>query len=200
MANAMTACSATTLVSNNRATSSPLPIGLGPNSVLSRKPSLKVPCSRPSGLVVKAQQGGSPKRMDSPMSTEQFRKNVALLETSPYGNYSTPSTALLSYIVRTPWNTTEDDHEIKMWFDMPGLGAENIEVEVVDDLLVIRGDGGVDAFGNKIFSPYDSRVQLPSNSWKEEITAAFKNGVLYITVPKIVKFEHKVIHIPVRSV
>ena len=65
---------------------------------------------------------------------------------------------------------------------------------------MIKGDGGVDAFGNKIFSPYDSRVQLPLNSWKEEITAVFKNGVLYITVPKITKFEHKVIHIPVRSV
>uniref|UniRef100_A0A803KNB2 SHSP domain-containing protein n=1 Tax=Chenopodium quinoa TaxID=63459 RepID=A0A803KNB2_CHEQI len=98
--------------------------------------------------------------------------------------------------VRTPWNTSEDDHEIRMWFDMPGLAAENIDVNVVDDLLVIKGDGGVDAFGNKIYSPYDSRVQLPLNSWKEEITAVFKNGVLYITVPKITKFEHKIIHVP----
>ncbi|XP_021771881.1 small heat shock protein, chloroplastic-like isoform X2 [Chenopodium quinoa] len=106
----------------------------------------------------------------------------------------------LSKFVRTPWNTSEDEHEIKMWFDMPGLAGENIEVEVVDDLLYIKGDGGVDAFGNKILSPFDSRVQLPHNSWKEEITAVFKNGVLYITVPKITKFEHKVIHVPVRSI
>ncbi|CAO2836897.1 unnamed protein product [Amaranthus hypochondriacus] len=176
--NAM-ACSASTLVSNNKMLGSPAQLGLG------MTPSLKTSSSRSSGLMVKAQQAGSPRKID-PVAAEQFHKKVALLETSPY--------------VRTPWNTNEDEHEIRMWFDMPGLAAENIDVNVVDDLLVIKGDGGVDAFGNKIFSPYDSRVQLPLNSWKEEITAVFKNGVLYITVPKITKFEHKVIHIPVRSV
>ncbi|XP_021734611.1 small heat shock protein, chloroplastic-like isoform X2 [Chenopodium quinoa] len=182
----LTSSSATTLVSN-RASSSPLPNGSGPRSRLSQAPSLiKTPSSR-SCLVVRAQQagGGSPRRIE-PISSEQIHKKVALLETSPY--------------VRTPWNTSEDEHEIKMWFDMPGLAGENIEVEVIDDLLYIKGDGGVDAFGNKILSPFDSRVQLPHYSWKEEITAVFKNGVLYITVPKITKFEHKVIHVPVRSI
>ncbi|XP_021734609.1 small heat shock protein, chloroplastic-like [Chenopodium quinoa] len=172
---------AATMVSNHTVTGrSPALVGFGQRVGVSLTPSLKTP-----SMVVRAQQGGSPKKMD-PMSPNHFHKKVALLETSPY--------------VRTPWNTNEDEHEIRMWFDMPGLAAENIDVNVVDDLLVIKGDGGVDAFGNKIFSPYDSRVQLPLNSWKEEITAVFKNGVLYITVPKITKFEHKIIHVPVRSV
>ncbi|KMS97055.1 hypothetical protein BVRB_7g179160 [Beta vulgaris subsp. vulgaris] len=177
----MLTSSPSTLVSS-RGFPSPLPVGLCPPSVLSAAPSKK-PSSRPCGLVVRAQQGGG-QQMD-PMTGEHFHKKVALIETSPY--------------VRTPWNTSEDEHEIKMWFDMPGLAAENIEVDVVDNLLVIKGEGGIDAFGRKIFSPYDSRVQLPTNSWREEITAMFKNGVLYITVPKITKFEHKIIHIPVRS-
>ncbi|XP_021734605.1 small heat shock protein, chloroplastic-like [Chenopodium quinoa] len=185
--NVLTACSASTLVSINRAASvrGSVPAGLGSPSVVSSTPSLKTPSSR-SSLVVRAQQGGvSPKRID-PMAPEHFHKKVALLETSPY--------------VRTPWNTTEDESEIRMWFDMPGLGAENIKVEVVDNMLVIRGDGGIDAFGNKVFSPRETTLHLPFNSWKEEITAVFKNGVLYITVPKIIKFEHKLIHIPVRSI
>ncbi|KAL2933441.1 Small heat shock protein chloroplastic [Bienertia sinuspersici] len=184
MASKALACSASTMVSNKPFTN-PLPVGLIPPSSLSAA-SLKKPSSRAPGLVVKAQQGGG-KQGDAvnPLTGEPFHKKVALLETSPY--------------VRTPWNTSEDEHEIRMWFDMPGTAAENIEVEVVDNLLVIKGEGGIDAFGRKIFSPYDSRVQLPSNSWKEEITAVFKNGVLYITVPKITKFEHKIIHIPVRA-
>ncbi|KNA12183.1 hypothetical protein SOVF_128390 [Spinacia oleracea] len=180
MASKLLTCSAASTLVSNRASSYPLPIGLGLGSGLPPKPSIRrTPSSRPS-LVVKAQQG------IEPMSGEKFHQKVALLNTSPY--------------VRTPWNTSEDEHEIRMWFDMPGLAAENLEVETVDDLLVIRGDGGVDAFGNKILSPYDSRVQLPNNSWKEEITAVFKNGVLYITVPKITKFEHKIIHVPVRAI
>ncbi|XP_021771880.1 small heat shock protein, chloroplastic-like isoform X1 [Chenopodium quinoa] len=186
MASTLLTCSAASTLVSNRASSSPLPNGLGPRSTA---PSLiiKTPSSRPS-MVVRAQQAGSgtPRRIEPISSEQQIPKKVALLETSPY--------------VRTPWNTSEDEHEIKMWFDMPGLAGENIEVEVVDDLLYIKGDGGVDAFGNKILSPFDSRVQLPHNSWKEEITAVFKNGVLYITVPKITKFEHKVIHVPVRSI
>lgn len=102
--------------------------------------------------------------------------------------------------MRTPWNTSEDESEIRMWFDMPGLGVDNIEVDVIDDLLIIRGDGGIDAFGSKIMSPRETTIHLPFNSWKEEIIAVFKNGVLYVTVPKIIKFEHKVIHIPVRNI
>ncbi|XP_021753651.1 small heat shock protein, chloroplastic-like [Chenopodium quinoa] len=184
MASKALACSATTLVSS-RAFTSPMPVGLIPQpSVVSAAPTKK-PSSR-SSLMVRAQQaGGQPIDPVHPVTGEPFHKKVALLETSPY--------------VRTPWNTSEDEHEIRMWFDMPGTAAENIEVEVVDNLLVIKGEGGIDAFGRKIFSPYDSRVQLPSNSWNEEITAVFKNGVLYITVPKITKFEHKIIHIPVRA-
>ncbi|KMT14042.1 hypothetical protein BVRB_4g078710 [Beta vulgaris subsp. vulgaris] len=179
-------CSASTLVSNNKFKYSPLPVGLGPSSLVSTTPSLKSPSSRPSGrLVVKAQQEGSPNFLN-PIEAEHFNKKVALLETSPY--------------VRTPWNTSEDETEIRMWFDMPGLGADNIDVNIVDNLLIIKGDGGIDAFGSKISSPYDTRVQLPFNSWKEEITAVFKHGVLYIIVPKVIKFEHKVIHVPVRSI
>ncbi|KMT14045.1 hypothetical protein BVRB_4g078740 [Beta vulgaris subsp. vulgaris] len=177
--NAFTSYASTTLLSN-RVLCSPFPLGLGPHSVMSTPKTL----SRPS-LVVKAQQGGGPMNID-PMFAGNFHKKVALVDTSPY--------------VRTPWNTSEDESEIRMWFDMPGLGVDNIEVDVIDDLLIIRGDGGIDAFGGKIMSPRETTIHLPFNSWKEEIIAVFKNGVLYVTVPKIIKFEHKVIHIPVRNI
>ncbi|XP_021771725.1 small heat shock protein, chloroplastic-like [Chenopodium quinoa] len=169
----MLTCTAASTPVANRASTSPLPFGLGPRSGLSMILSpIKTPSSRPS-LVVRAQQTGGPKRIE-PMVT---------------------------YIERTPCNTSENEGEIRMWFDMPGLAAENIEVEVVDDLLIILGNGDVDAFGNKIFEPYNNRVQLPTNTVKEEITAVIKNGVLYITVPKITKSsEPKVQHIPVRSI
>ncbi|XP_057550332.1 small heat shock protein, chloroplastic-like [Amaranthus tricolor] len=174
---------ASTLVSNNRALTSPFTAGSSPISVLTQTPSMKTSSTRPS-FVVKAQQAG-PNKID-PLTVDRYNKKVAILETNPY--------------VRTPWNTEEDEKEIRMWFDMPGLAADNIEVDIVDDFLVIKGDGGIDAFGNKIHSPYDSRLQLPFNSWKEEVTAVFKNGVLYVTVPKILKNPHKMIHIPVRNV
>lgn len=97
MASNVLTCSAaaTTLVSNNRVVSgrSPAMIGLGQRSMVSLTPSLKTP-----SMVVRAQQGGSPKKMD-PVTAEHFHKKVALLETSPYGKYSTPSTFFLFYIM-----------------------------------------------------------------------------------------------------
>lgn len=88
-------CSASTLVSNNKFKYSPLPVGLGPSSLVSTTPSLKSPSSRPSGrLVVKAQQEGSPNFLN-PIEAEHFNKKVALLETSPYGKNFIPSNALL---------------------------------------------------------------------------------------------------------
>ncbi|KAL2941859.1 Small heat shock protein chloroplastic [Bienertia sinuspersici] len=185
--NTLTCSAASSLVSNTRATASgsPVPIGLGPRLALPPNPTWKARSSRASGLVVKAQHGGSPRKMD-PMAAEQFRKKFAHVEASPY--------------VRSPWNTSEDEHEIRFWFDMPGLAAENIEVNMVDDFLVIKGGEGVDAFGRKIYSPYDCSIQLPDKTWKEEVTAVFINGVLYVTVPKFTKFEHKVINIPVKTI
>lgn len=107
------------------------------------------------------------------------------------------------FIVRTPWNTSEDDKEINILVDMPGIGAEMIEVKVIDDMLFINGNADKSkCIGRcEIFEPYDCRVQLPAfKCCTEDITAVFRNGTLYITVPKITQTEHEVIHIPVKSV
>ena len=105
--------------------------------------------------------------------------------------------------VRTTWNTSEDENEISMSFEMRGkYKAENIRVRVADDMLFICVDQeGFGSDGNNIKSScYDSQIQLPSNSRKEDITAVFKNSVLYICVPKITKSHHKLVHIPVTNV
>ncbi|KAF8042808.1 hypothetical protein BT93_A1208 [Corymbia citriodora subsp. variegata] len=42
--------------------------------------------------------------------------------------------------IRPPWDIHEDDREIKMRFDMPGLSREDVKVSVEDDELVVQGD------------------------------------------------------------
>lgn len=111
--------------------------------------------------------------------------------------------------VRPPWEVHDDEHEIKMRFDMPGLSREDVRVSVEDDVLVIRGEhkkeggeGGKeenvgDSWWSRSYSSYDTRLQLPENCEKDKVRAELKNGVLFITVPKA-KVEKKVIDVNIQ--
>ncbi|OAY79342.1 26.7 kDa heat shock protein, chloroplastic-like [Ananas comosus] len=102
-----------------------------------------------------------------------------------------------------PWDIMEDEKEVRMRFDMPGLSKEEVKVTVEDDMLLIRGEhkkddqkgpggGGPEKTPEKgtwwkerSFSSYDMHILLPDYCDKKKVTAELKHGVLLITIPKI---------------
>ncbi|KAL0321612.1 UNVERIFIED_CONTAM: Small heat shock protein, chloroplastic [Sesamum calycinum] len=105
--------------------------------------------------------------------------------------------------LRAPWDVNEDENEIKMRFDMPGLSKEEVKVSVEDDVLVIKGEqkaeqGKEDSWSKRSYSSYDTKLQLPDDCQKDKIKAEMKNGVLYISVPKA-KVEKKVIDVEING-
>ncbi|KAI3818995.1 hypothetical protein L1987_12817 [Smallanthus sonchifolius] len=69
--------------------------------------------------------------------------------------------------IRSPWDIQDDENEIKMRFDVPGLSKEDLKVFVEDNMLVIKGEHKQD-----------------------KIKADLKYGVLLISIPKM-KVERK---------
>lgn len=108
-----------------------------------------------------------------------------------------------SELIRAPWDIEENENEIKMRFEMPGLSKEDVKVCVEDDILIIKGEqkkeeGKDDWWSRKRYSSYDTRLQLPEDCEKDKVKAEMKNGVLYISVPKI-KVERKVIDVEING-
>ncbi|KAK1285163.1 hypothetical protein QJS10_CPB20g01632 [Acorus calamus] len=102
--------------------------------------------------------------------------------------------------VRAPWDAQEDEKEIKLRFDVPGLSREEVKVSVEEDVLVIKGQHnskGEDAWSSRSISSYNTRLTLPDNCDKNKVKAELKNGVLLVTIPKV-EVEKKVIDVQVQ--
>uniref|UniRef100_A0A0E0HSE2 SHSP domain-containing protein n=1 Tax=Oryza nivara TaxID=4536 RepID=A0A0E0HSE2_ORYNI len=101
---------------------------------------------------------------------------------------------------RTPWEIKERAGAYLVRYDMPGMTREDVTVSVQDRKLVVvaekaakdgeaveaaDGEDEGEAWPVASFGRYRTRVELPENVEVERIAAEVRDGVLYLTIPKV---------------
>ncbi len=90
---------------------------------------------------------------------------------------------------------TEDEKEIKITAELPGLEEKDIEVNLSRDILTIKGEktqekeekGKETYYSERSYGSFTRTLQIPSEVEQDKIDATFKKGVLNITLPKVAK-------------
>jgi HSP20 family protein len=91
-------------------------------------------------------------------------------------------------------DVSETEKELHVAVELPGMKEEDIEVEFTGDALRIRGEKKDERDEKqhnfhrieRSFGMFERVIPLPVEVDREKAQATFKNGVLTITVPKVV--------------
>lgn len=91
-----------------------------------------------------------------------------------------------------PVDVTVGDRDVVMTFDLPGVKSEDLDIQVLDQELVLRGErmrpqageGAEWAHSERPFGRFERRIRLPQGVDADAITADLTDGVLSLIVPK----------------
>lgn len=83
---------------------------------------------------------------------------------------------------------SEDDNDVKVVAELPGLDAKNIEVTLHDGILTLRGEKKTESQGalysERWQGQFQRSLQLGPDVDPDRVNTTFKNGVLTISVAK----------------
>ncbi|MFL5384380.1 MAG: Hsp20/alpha crystallin family protein [Longimicrobiaceae bacterium] len=120
-----------------------------------------------------------------------------------FGNTGTPRRA--ASLMRAPeTDVVETEREIRVQVEMPGLKRENIEVDVENNVLTIRGEKreertegqeGRYHLAERRWGTFARSFVLPRDVDADNIQASFEDGVLTVSIPKSEKARRRKIDV-----
>jgi len=84
---------------------------------------------------------------------------------------------------------SETDKELKVNAELPGLEEKDVEVELANGVLAIRGEKKTETednerlFSERYYGRFERRIPINEVD-QDKVAASFKNGVLTVTLPK----------------
>ncbi len=96
------------------------------------------------------------------------------------------------------------DKDVKVTAELPGLNENDVQVELANGILSIKGEKKTETedkdrrFSERYYGRFERQVPIEDVD-PEKVSAAFKNGVLTVTMPKLPQAESKVKRIAINS-
>lgn len=89
-------------------------------------------------------------------------------------------------------DVTETEKAYEVSVELPGIEEKDIELTLADGVLTLKGEKKVDreqkekgrVHIERSFGSFQRSLSLPSDVDEDKVEAAFKNGVLTVTLPK----------------
>lgn len=102
---------------------------------------------------------------------------------------------------------TENEKEVRLRAELPGVDEKDVEISVERDILTIRGekreerteDGDKRRVVERSYGSFERSIRLPFAPEDEEIKANFKDGVLTITALKPPELARSSKRIPIQK-
>ena len=100
---------------------------------------------------------------------------------------------------------SENDKEIRVMAEVPGLDENDIEVMLEDGVLTLRGEKKSETedqdrqFSERYYGRFERRLGLGREVEQDKVEATFKNGVLTVTLPKSEKAQANAKRIAISS-
>jgi HSP20 family protein len=100
---------------------------------------------------------------------------------------------------------SETDKEVKVTADLPRLEEKDVEVELANGVLAIRGEKKTETedkkrmFSERFYGRFERQIPIATEIEEHKVEASFKNGVLTVTMPKSAAAQAKVKRIAING-
>jgi HSP20 family protein len=97
---------------------------------------------------------------------------------------------------------SETDTDLKVTAELPGLEEKDVQVELANGVLSIKGEKKTETedkdrrFSERYYGRFERRIPVEKVD-EDKVSAAFKNGVLTVTMTKAPEAQSRVKRIPI---
>jgi HSP20 family protein len=110
-------------------------------------------------------------------------------------------------LLRPDIDVDENDQVYTVTAELPGLAEKDIELNLRDNALTISGEKrserneeqGGRRYAERSFGRFERTIPFPTEVDSDRVDAAFRNGVLTVTLPKNEKAQDKTRRIAIRA-